>query len=154
MKDYDYEDDNYSDEDNNEEKDNEFVDEFGAHERAGNKNSLISDFASSYDLKKKTQDDLEPEQRFRLEIHKFLKKVDLIENINNTDINNIKEYVIKIDHIEYKNPIAFICAYFMYFKKYTVDNIYKKISTDEASNYLTKEDIIRYYRLIESIPSF
>jgi hypothetical protein len=135
-----------------EESKNNFIDEFKAFERAGERNSLINDFQISY--KKKIKNDYEPEEKFRLQMHIILGLMNLRASLSDSDIDNIKTYVLRIQHIEFKNPTAFIGGYF-YNKNKNLDFIYNKINKYEQENenkgITTREDIIRYYRLIKSI---
>lgn len=123
----------------------EFVSEWGALERVSLRNTFKDTF-------------VEPstdEEFFLSELHKNTGKLyaesEHKVSISNTDIEKIVDLVHKIDHVQYKNALAFLAAYYTLdgktINKTKLDYISKLLSDDKVN----KADIIRYARMINSL---
>jgi hypothetical protein len=156
-------DDNYNDNDNdiygddNEEKD-DFVSEWNAFERVGGKMRLTDDFLMPFGKGARGKD-LTPDQIFLKGVQKTIDSYEL--RISDKDLDLIKNsLVFKINLINYKNPSAFIFAYNVFdnkknISKEKIESIMDIIDSPPSNNlglsadYITREDIIRYARLIK-----
>ena len=86
------------------------------------------------------------EERFR----KMIKQYIMEENeFKLLDKNDIVYYIEKLKKIEYKNPRAFLIAY--YFIKSREKDIGKISHFCTEENGISIEDVVRYVRLIKSL---
>jgi hypothetical protein len=140
------------------EKDDEFVAEFAARERVGSGKLTFIDIQMDLQKGKKgrlsLKSELTPDQLFLFDLQKnYYKYEDDIE-LTIDDIELIKNIVLKIPHIEYKNPIAFLFGYYLLNKnKKSSEIINKDLITRMKSilkgiSGIELEDLIRYARMI------
>jgi Family of unknown function (DUF5770) len=123
----------------------EFVSEWGALERVSLRNTFKDTFV----------DPSTDEEFFLSELHKNTGKLyaesEHKVSISNTDIEKIVDLVHKIDHVQYKNALAFLAAYYTLdgrtINKTKLDYISKLLSDEK----LNKADIIRYARMINNL---
>jgi hypothetical protein len=146
------------DEFNFDEKDDDFVAEFAARERVGSGKPTFIDI--QIDIKKgkkgrlSLKNELTPDQLFLFDLQKnYYKYEDDIE-LTIDDIELIKNIVLKMPHIEYKNPIAFLFGYYLLNKNKKSDEIINKELITRIKSILKGisgielEDLIRYARMI------
>ena len=128
-----------------EEKGDEFVSEWGALERVSLRNTFKDAFVEpSTDV-----------EFFLSELHKNTGKLysesEHKVSISNSDIEKIIDLVNKIDHVQYKNALAFLAAYYTLdgqtINKTKLDYISKLLSDDKVN----KADVIRYARMINTL---
>jgi hypothetical protein len=137
--------------------DDEFVAEFAARERVGSSKPTFIDVQIGIQKGKKgrlsLKSNLTSDQLFLFDLQNNYYRYQDDIPIGSDDIENIKSLVIKIPHINYKNPLAFLFAY------YTLNINKKDINTDRLKRIKTiikdiegieLEDIIRYSRLINN----
>jgi hypothetical protein len=72
-----------------------------------------------------------------------------------SDLKKILDKIDKLKYVEYKNPYAFVLGYICYDKQPEYIQIYvfnklEKINESNQNN-VTKEDVVRYLRLWESL---
>jgi len=143
--DYDYED-----------KD-EFVAEFAARERVGSGRPTFIDVHIDIQKGKKgrmtLKNELSPDQLFLFDLQKNYYKYNGDIDIGTYDIEIIKSMVIKIPHINFKNPTVFLFAYYALEKgkKDIVINEERLNRVDSLIKGLEGielEDVIRYSRFI------
>lgn len=154
--------DDYNDYDDYDDKEGydeeiDFVSEWNVLKRVGGKMRLTDDF----DVYKKGKygSDLSPEQLFLKGVQKTIDSYQL--SISDMDLDLIKnKLVFKINLIKFKNPSAFIFSYISLDNKYNInkekiETILQIIEKPPINNlgldasFVTKEDIIRYARLIK-----
>ena len=168
--DYDREDDIY--------EDYQLVSEWNVRERTGNIDDIAGTIFSDNKLKGKYLDKLQKRlmlesltdmEKFLFLLNNFSKYIfrEEIGPISEPHKSKIEKIVSNIKYIKYKNPIAFLIAYFSLSEKKEQnkkdrDTIIDHINIDKITSFLfvlrdkeiegiTKEDIIRYARLIQSI---
>lgn len=159
MSDYDDYDDFGSDNAYYEDEDkDDFVSEWNAFERVGGKMRLTDDFLMPFGKGVKAKD-LTPEQMFLKGVQKTIDSYEL--RISDKDLDLIKNNLIfKINSINFKNPSAFIFAYNVFDNKKNIskeklESIMNIIESPPLNNlginadFITREDIIRYARLIK-----
>ena len=118
-----------------EDKDNEFVAEFAARERVGSSRPTFIDI--NIDLQKN--------------YYKYNEDIP----IGSDDIDLIKMVVLRMTHLDFKNPLAFLLGYYVLEKgkKKETDPIIEK-NLERVGRFLKNiegieiEDIVRYSRLI------
>jgi len=89
------------------------------------------------------------EERFRKMVKQYIMEE---EEFKMLDKNDIIYYIEKMKKIEYKNPKAFIIAYYFIKSREKDKNIKKKINqfcTEE--NGVSLEDVVRYVRMIKNL---
>ena len=157
--DYDDYDDRYSDGINyDEEEKDDFVSEWNAFERVGGKMRLTDDFLMPFEKGVRARD-LTQEQMFLKGVQKTIDAYEL--RISDKDLDLIKNnLILKINLINYKNPSAFIFAYNVFDNKKNIskeklESIMNIIESPPLNNlginanFVTREDIIRYAKLIK-----
>jgi len=148
--------------------DYEYQAERAAVERTGKRQSL-GDFVNVFaDMKDKKQELLQrrlllegmsDEERFTRSVGIYAKTIfaDHIGEIRGQEQKKIETMISKLQHIKYKNPLAFLLAYYVLKKEKEKEKIdrdkmklFIKICKDNAIE-ITKEDIIRYFRLLQNL---
>ena len=95
-----------------EDKDDDFVAEFAARERVGSGRPTFIDV--NIDIQKgrkgrmSLKNELSPDQLFLFDLQKNYYKYNEDIPIGSDDIDLIKMIVLRIEYIEYKNPLAFL----------------------------------------------
>lgn len=142
-----------------EDKDDDFVAEFAARERVGSGRPTFIDV--NIDIQKgrkgrmSLKNELSPDQLFLFDLQKNYYKYNEDIPIGSDDIDLIKMIVLRIEYIEYKNPLAFLLGYYILEKekKRDTDPIIEK-NLERVGRFLKNiegieiEDVIRYSRLI------
>jgi hypothetical protein len=142
-----------------EDKDDDFVAEFAARERVGSGRPTFIDV--NIDIQKgrkgrmSLKNELSPDQLFLFDLQKNYYKYNEDIPIGSDDIDLIKMIVLRIEYIEYKNPLAFLLGYYILEKgkKRDTDPIIAN-NLDRVGRFLKNiegieiEDVIRYSRLI------
>ena len=141
---------------NYEDKD-DFVAEFAARERVGSGRPTFIDVHIDVQKGKKgrlsLKSELSSDQLFLFDLQKTYYKYNDDIDIGIDDIETIKSIVIKIPHISFKNPIAFLFAYYT-LEKGKKDIIINQQRLNRVQSLLKDiegiaiEDIIRYARFI------
>lgn len=149
QEDYDYEDGD----------DITFVSEWNARERVGGKMRLTDDFGTSFG--KGYRKELTPDQIFLKGVQKTIDSYEL--SISDKDLDLIKNnLVFKINLIKFKNPSAFIFSYIVLDSKNNINkekfqSVFEMTQKPPINNlgldasFITKEDIIRYARLLKDL---
>jgi len=146
--------DEYEKEKEEEEEDDEhlFVQGVKQYEQMGEHDVLYEDdLGGKMDFRQRLKlfGAMSGEERFR----KMIKQYIIEENeFSLLDKNDIVYYIEKLKKIEYKNPRAFLIAYY-FIKSREKDNQIKKtighFCTEE--NGVSLEDVVRYVRLLKSL---
>jgi len=145
-----------SDDYNYEDKD-DFVAEFAARERVGSGRPVFIDVHIDVQKGKKgrlsLKSELSPDQLFLFDLQKNYYKYQDDIDIGIDDIETIKRIVIKMPHITFKNPIAFLFAYYALEKgkgdiKISQQRLNRVESLLKGLEGIALEDIIRYARFI------
>lgn len=148
--DYDYED-----------KD-DFVAEFAARERVGSGRPAFIDIQIDIQKGRKgrlsLKNELSPDQLFLFDLQKNYYKYQDDIDIGIDDIETIKRIVIKMPHINFKNPIAFLFSYYALEKGKGGKGKEEVVINKERLNRvklllkgiegIALEDIVRYARFI------
>jgi hypothetical protein len=151
----------YSEDDYDYEDKDDFVAEFAARERVGSARPTFIDVHIDVQKGKKgrlsLKNELSPDQLFLFDLQKNYYKYQDDIDIGIDDIETIKSIVLKIPHISFKNPIAFLFAYYV-LNKNKKDIAINNIINEERFNRVKSiikgiegiepEDIIRYARFI------
>lgn len=134
-----------------------FVAEFAARERVGSGKAMFIDVQVDQKGKKgrmSLKSELTPDQLFLYDLQKNYYKYEEDISINLDDIELIKMTVLKIKHIEYKNPLAFLLAFYVIDKNSKTkefiikENLTRVKSILKGVSGIELEDVIRYARLI------
>lgn len=135
-----------------------FVAEFAARERVGSGKAMFIDVQLDVQKGKKgrlsLKNELSPDQLFLYDLQKNYYKYEEDISISPDDIELIKIIVLKIPHIEYKNPVAFLLAFYVIDKRLDSkefiikENLSRLKTILKGINGIELEDIIRYARLI------
>lgn len=141
-----------------EDKGDEFVAEFAARERVGSGKAMFIDVKIDGQKGKKgrlsLKNELSPDQMFLYDLQKNYYNYQDDIRITPDDIELIKVIVLKISHIEYKNPLAFLLAFSILDKKERSKEFIVKENLTRVKTILKDvdgielEDVIRYARLI------
>lgn len=149
----------YSEEEFDFDEKDDFVAEFAARERVGSGKPTFIDIQIDIQKGKKgrlsLKNELTPDQLFLFDLQKNYYKYEDDISLNIDDIELIKNIVLKIPHIEYKNPIAFLFGYYLLNKKKSDEIINKELIIPTKSilkgiNGIELEDLIRYARMIHN----
>jgi hypothetical protein len=150
-----YEDDQYDNYGNDYARDDMFVQGVNQYEHMGEFNPIYQEFGD-YDMsfkdRYKKYGGLSGEERFRKLANQFINENDEMKALPKLEIN---DYITKLQQIEYKNPKAFIVAFFFIYSGEKNSNLAKKVSyycrQKEDDKDMTVEDIIRYVRLLRTL---
>lgn len=142
-----------------EDKDDDFVAEFAARERVGSGRPTFIDI--NIDIQKgrkgrmSLKNELSADQLFLFDLQKNYYKYQEDIPIGTDDIESIKTIVLRIPHIEFKNPIAFLLGYYILEKGKNKDtdpiiekNIERVVRFLKNIEGIEIEDVVRYARLI------
>lgn len=147
--DFDFDEENNDSEDSQEfENSPEFVTGFKQYEHIGQYNPLDDDNLGmdlDYRQRLKYFGPISGEKKFKKNVSIYIKSIDL-----SIDIYDLIKYIEKLENIEYKNPKAFVIAYYFISSKKTKKDFFRIVKKyiDEDLNF---EDVIRYIRLINNI---
>lgn len=141
-----------------EDRDDDFVAEFAARERVGSGKAMFIEVQADVQKGKKgrlsLKSELSPDQMFLYDLQKNYYRYEEDISISPDDIEVIKTIVLKIPHIEYKNPAAFLLSFYVLDKKQKEQEFIVKENLSRVKTILKGvsgielEDIIRYARLI------
>jgi hypothetical protein len=149
----------YSDDDFDYEDKDEFVAEFAARERVGSSRPTFIDINIDVQKGRKgrmsLKNELSADQLFLFDLQKNYYKYNEDIPIGTDDIELIKMIVLKMSHVEFKNPLAFLLGYYVLEKgkKKEADPIIEN-NLERVGRFLKNiegieiEDIVRYSRLI------
>lgn len=147
------ENENYGkDEEDEEEKQNLYEDEpvfvqgVKQYEQMGEYDPLYQDFSGDFENGKKLYMHISPEELFNKGAKEYIASKKDLQAISKI---NLLKVIEKLQKIEYKNPKAFVLAYYYLFvvqSKKFIENMSKFVEDG-----LSLEDIIRYIRLIKSL---
>lgn len=134
----------------------DFVAEFAARERVGSGKAMFIDVKADQKGKKgrlSLKSELSPDQMFLYDLQKNYYNYEDDIPITPDDIELIKIIVLKISHIEYKNPVAFLMAFYILDKNKKQEFIVKENLTRvktilKGVDGIELEDVIRYARMI------
>ena len=160
------EDDGYEDGDGG---DYDFQAERAAGERTG-KRQALGDFIIFFATSDKKEEELQrrlllagmsDEERFTRSVGIYAKMIfeEDIGEITGRSKEKIENLISKLPQIKYKNPVAFLLAYYVTKKdkqknEETIDKdkmrLFLKICERNGID-MTKEDIIRYFRLLQTL---
>lgn len=149
----------YSEDDFDYEDKDEFVAEFAARERVGSSRPTFIDINIDVQKGRKgrmsLKNELSADQLFLFDLQKNYYKYNEDIPIGTDDIELIKMIVLKMSHVEFKNPLAFLLGYYVLEKgkKKEADPIIEN-NLERVGRFLKNiegieiEDIVRYSRLI------
>ena len=103
------------------------------------------------------------EERFTMSVGIYAKTIfaDHIGEIRGQEQKKIETMISKLQHIKYKNPLAFLLGYYVLKREREKESEKEKIDRDKMKLFIkickdnaieiTKEDIIRYFRLLQTL---
>ena len=148
----------YDSYDEYDDKQDMFVDEFAARERAGGGRPSFININIEIEKGRKgrlsLKSQLTSDELFLFDLQKVYNKYYDEIQISPDDIEIIKNIVPKITYLNFKNPIAFLFAYYVLNKNSDAVDSINNSSLTKVKNILKNieevkiEDIIRYSRLI------
>jgi hypothetical protein len=128
------------------EEEPKFVQGVKQYEQMGEYDPLYQEFGGDFENGKKLYMHLSPEELFNKGAKEYIASKKELQTISKI---NLLKVIEKLQKIEYKNPKAFVLAYYyisILQSKNFLENMIKFVEDD-----LSLEDIVRYIRLIKSL---